>query len=128
MVTTGKKQQGDATSVVATSITLHSDRRVSPSINGLSNRMIDGSARLAPSRISSLRSMTIPRFALRRSEAAASFGISEGTFDKWVREGKMPRGRHIEGVVLWDTKQLGAAWDELVDEPARSNPFDRIIV
>lgn len=40
-----------------------------------------------------LREISIPRFALRRDEAAASLAISPTLFDNWVSEGKMPKGR-----------------------------------
>jgi predicted DNA-binding transcriptional regulator AlpA len=78
----------------------------------------------------SLRSVTIPRFALRRGEAAASLGISEALFDTWVHQQRMPRGRKIGGVVLWDVRALSAAWDSLVSEGelvAETNPFNRVV-
>jgi hypothetical protein len=40
----------------------------------------------------------------------------------------MPKGRKIDGVVLWDTRKIAAAWDALADEDMRSNPFDRVVV
>lgn len=78
----------------------------------------------------SLRSVTIPRFALRRSEAAASLGISEALFDTWVQQRKMPGGRKIGGVVLWDVRALSGAWDNLASEgelTPDSNPFNRVV-
>lgn len=65
-----------------------------------------------------LRSLSVPRFALRRSEAAASLGISDTLFDNWIRDGRMPKGRKIDGVVLWDTRKIAAAWDALAEEDA----------
>lgn len=91
-------------------------------------RNVIDSAQLQSGRPQSLRSISIPRFALRRPEAAASLGISEGLFDNWVKEGRMPKGRKIDGVVLWDTRQVAAAWDSLIDEGVRANPFDRVVV
>lgn len=73
----------------------------------------------------SLRVATIPRFAVRREEAAASLGISPTLFDCWVNDGKMPRGRKIGGVVLWDTEAIRECWARLRDsEDDGSNPFD----
>jgi predicted DNA-binding transcriptional regulator AlpA len=52
------------------------------------------------------RTLSIPRFALRRDEAAASVAISPTLFDEWIRLKRMPKGRKIGGVVLWDTQAL----------------------
>lgn len=46
------------------------------------------------------RELSLPRFAVRREEAAASVGVSASKFDEWVRDGKMPKGHKIDGVVL----------------------------
>lgn len=78
---------------------------------------------------SSLRKTSIPRLALRKEEAAASFGISSGLFDKWIKDGLMPVGRKIGGVVLWDADELGNAWLTLRDGESKSanNPFDGVV-
>ena len=47
-----------------------------------------------------LRSLSLPRFALRRDEVAASLAISPSRFDNWRQDGLMPAGRKIGGVVL----------------------------
>ncbi|ABC91687.1 hypothetical protein RHE_CH02920 [Rhizobium etli CFN 42] len=78
------------------------------------------------------RELSIPRFALRRQEAAASLGISASLFDNWVDQGFMPKGTKINGVVLWDTEQIRAAWQGLVESGAANsqddnNPFDGVI-
>lgn len=74
----------------------------------------------------------IPCFALRRQEAAASLGISASLFDNWVTQGLMPKGTRVGGVVRWDTEQLRAAWQALVESGATAqddnNPFDGVIV
>ncbi|MCJ9672919.1 MULTISPECIES: AlpA family transcriptional regulator [unclassified Neorhizobium] len=82
---------------------------------------------------SSLREISIPRFALRRDEAAASLAISPSLFDNWVGEGKMPRGRKIGGIILWDAERIRSAWLALIDsdEPKKEdgpNPFDGRVV
>lgn len=78
---------------------------------------------------SSLRKVTIPRHALRKDEAAASLGISSGLFDKWVKDGMMPQGHKIGGVVLWDADELGNAWVTLRDggQNNTDNPFDGVV-
>ena len=75
----------------------------------------------------SLRSASLPRFALRRDEVAASVSISPTLLDEWIRLGKMPKGRKIRGVVLWDTQEVWEYWCKLRDEDGdRNNPFDGI--
>ncbi|MBB4259979.1 AlpA family transcriptional regulator [Bradyrhizobium sp. CIR3A] len=77
----------------------------------------------------SLRELSLPRFALRRDEAAASLAISPTLFDDWVSEGRMPKGRKIGGVVLWDAEEVGEHWIVLRDgeASAKINPFDKIV-
>jgi hypothetical protein len=72
------------------------------------------------------REASLPRFALRRDEAAASVAVSPTKFDEWVVGGKMPKGRKIDGVVLWDVQELREAWQRLRDGETISNPFDTI--
>jgi predicted DNA-binding transcriptional regulator AlpA len=72
------------------------------------------------------RDLSLPRFALRRDEAAASLAISETTFDKWVELKRMPSGHKIDGVMLWDTQEIREYWNRLKDGPAANNPFDSV--
>lgn len=80
----------------------------------------------------SLREISIPRFALRRDEAAASLAISPSTFDNWIGEGKMPKGRKIGGVTLWDAESIRTAWLNLADIeeplPETDNPYEGIVL
>jgi predicted DNA-binding transcriptional regulator AlpA len=81
----------------------------------------------------SLREQSIPRFALRRDEAAASLAISPSLFDNWVDEGKMPSGRKVGRVVLWDTESIRSAWLALADgdpvtEDEGDNPYKDVVV
>lgn len=62
------------------------------------------------------RSKSQPRRGLRREEAAAYVGVSPAKFDGWVKEGRMPKPKRIDGVVLWDIVRLDMAWDELPGE------------
>ncbi len=81
----------------------------------------------------SLREISLRRFALRRGEAAAVLGISPGTFDTWVRDGLMPKGKKIGGVVLWDADRVHARWQEIAEEREElseddgENPFDGLV-
>lgn len=76
----------------------------------------------------SARDVSIPRFALRRNEAAASVGVSPTTFDEWVKEGRMPIGHKVGGVVLWDVGEVREAWERLRDgRPVENNPFDGVV-
>ena len=73
------------------------------------------------------RLQSIPRFALRRDEAAAAVAVSNTKFDEWCADGRMPRGRRIDGVVLWDTGEVLEAWERLRDGNAACNPFDEVV-
>jgi predicted DNA-binding transcriptional regulator AlpA len=75
----------------------------------------------------SLRVLSLPRFALRRDQAAASLSISTTKFDEWCADGRMPKGRKIDGVVLWDTGEILEAWEQLRDGNHSRNPFDEVV-
>lgn len=79
-----------------------------------------------------LRSLSLPRFALRRDEAAASLAISPASFDAWVANGIMPQGKKVRGIVLWDAERIRAAWVNLVESDETktdgANPFDHMVV
>lgn len=80
-----------------------------------------------------LRASSLPRFALRRVEAAASFSISPSLFDTWVKSGIMPEGKRVRGVILWDAEALRTAWQSIADndeqmaEDEGENPFDNLV-
>lgn len=75
-----------------------------------------------------LRASSIPRFAMRRDEAAASLAISPTLFDEWVRLNRMPKGHKIGGVKLWDTQEIQEHWWKMKNEDdSRQNPFDSIV-
>lgn len=79
-----------------------------------------------------IRAASVPRFALRRNEAAASLAISPSLFDNWVKLGRMPIGRKIDGVVLWDAEEIRVSWQALAEPVAVKdegiNPFDSLVV
>lgn len=77
----------------------------------------------------SLREATIRRLAYRREEAAASLGISPSLFDRWISEGRMPRGHKVGGVVLWDAQAVVDCWRSICEADREGdddgdNPFD----
>ena len=76
----------------------------------------------------SLREQTLPRFALRRDEAAASLSVSPSTFDKWVDDGRMPKGRKVDGLTLWDTEEIREHWLALRDGAIVRNPLDNMVL
>jgi predicted DNA-binding transcriptional regulator AlpA len=75
----------------------------------------------------SIRDLSLPRFALRRDEAAAAVAVSTTKFDEWCADGRMPKGRKIDGVVLWDTQEVREAWERLRDGQHMKNPFDGVV-
>jgi len=79
----------------------------------------------------SLREISIPRFALRRDEAAAALAISPSTFDSWIKKGFMPEGRAVGGVTLWDAHKVREAWQRLADDQDTAddtdNPFNGVV-
>jgi predicted DNA-binding transcriptional regulator AlpA len=70
------------------------------------------------------RDISLPRFALRRDEAAASVAVSPTKFDGWCQDGRMPKGRKIDGVVLWDAQEVRESWERLRDGEGAKNPLD----
>lgn len=50
---------------------------------------------------------------LSRTQAALYVGVSPGTFDALVDEGKMPAPKRARARVLWDRHQLDEAFDAL---------------
>jgi hypothetical protein len=73
------------------------------------------------------RDLSLPRFALRREEAAASLAVSPTKFNEWVDDGRMPKGRKIDGVVLWCVQEIREAWERMKDGDGAKNPFDGVI-
>jgi hypothetical protein len=73
------------------------------------------------------RILSLPRFAMRREEAAASVAVSPTKWDMWVKDGRMPKGLKIDGVMLWDTAQVLDAWERLRDTQSSRNAFDGVV-
>jgi predicted DNA-binding transcriptional regulator AlpA len=64
------------------------------------------------------RAQSQPRRGLRREEAAAYLGFSARKFDELVADGRMPKPKYIDAVVVWDIRRLDLAWDALPEENA----------
>jgi predicted DNA-binding transcriptional regulator AlpA len=76
--------------------------------------------------------VTLPRFAVRRDEAAATVGVSPSKFDDWVKQKRMPAPVRVDGVTLWDLEAVWQAWVTMRDSaspPADDgpNPFDNLV-
>jgi hypothetical protein len=66
-----------------------------------------------------------PRRGLNRTEAAAYIGVSPSKFDEMVRDGRMCAPKRIDARVVWDIRQLDAAFDGLPSEGDDvQNPWD----
>ncbi|MBL4766408.1 MAG: hypothetical protein JKY94_01605 [Rhodobacteraceae bacterium] len=67
----------------------------------------------------------LPPRGLKRAQAAAWLSVSTTTFDKMVRDGRMPRARRIDGRVVWDLRELEVKFDQLPhDGEDAANPWD----
>lgn len=72
-----------------------------------------------------LKALTQPRRGLRRVEAAIFIGVSPTKFDELVSDGRMPRPKRIDGVVVWDQRRLDLAFEALPEEgEGDGNPWD----
>lgn len=63
---------------------------------------------------------TAPRRGLRRREAAQYVAVSPTKFDELVGDGRMPQPLKVDGCVIWDIRDLDAAFDALKDEDGRN--------
>lgn len=54
---------------------------------------------------------------LSRDEAAYYVGLGTTKFDSMVADGRMPRGKRVDGRVIWDRVQLDMAFSELDSRP-----------
>ncbi|KFC73230.1 hypothetical protein FG93_01974 [Bosea sp. LC85] len=64
----------------------------------------------------------VPR-GLCREEAAYYIGVGTTKFDELVADRRMPRGKAIDGRVVWDRVALDMAFSDL-DEAGSENAID----
>lgn len=69
--------------------------------------------------------ITQPRRGLSRVEAARYVGIGTTKFDEMVKDGRMPKAVRIDDRVLWDIRDLDAAWENL-KAGATANAWDNV--
>ena len=66
-----------------------------------------------------------PRRGLNRAEASLYIGVSPSKFDELVKDGRMCSPKRIDGRVVWDIRQLDAAFENLpCDGDDAQNPWD----
>lgn len=65
----------------------------------------------------------LPRRGLRRTAAAVYVGVGPSKFDEMVKDGRMPRPKHIDGCVIWDIRQLDLAFDALTDSKSEEDTW-----
>lgn len=74
-----------------------------------------------------VRALPLPTpLALSRAQAAAFIGISSTTFDRLVREGRMPRPKAIYGRNVWAVLALEQAFAALDAAATDHNPLDEV--
>jgi len=60
-------------------------------------------------------------------EAAAEYvGVSPNTFDEMVRDGRMPKPKHINARRVWDVRALDIAFVALPSD-GDANPWDEVM-
>src|SRR3954452_24770670 len=81
-------------------------------------------ARLMP-RYAALPPNLAPR-GLCREAAAEYIGVSAGTFDELVRDGRMPGPKRINARKVWDVRKLDIAFAALPAD-GDANPWDEVL-
>lgn len=73
------------------------------------------------------RSVLPPSLAprgLSRDQAAAYVGVSSGTFNAMVDDGRMPSAKVINSRLVWDRHALDLAFEALPDKHGRATEDD----
>lgn len=68
----------------------------------------------------------LPR-GLSADEAARYIGVGRTKFDELVARGTMPRGKKIDGRVVYDRLALDAAFSDLPEDGNGENAIDRAL-
>jgi predicted DNA-binding transcriptional regulator AlpA len=66
----------------------------------------------------------LPPLGLRREAAAAFVCMSPSKFDQLVADGRMPKPKHIDGIVQWPVERLKEAYNALPDDSTESDWYD----
>jgi predicted DNA-binding transcriptional regulator AlpA len=66
---------------------------------------------------------SLPPRGLSREQAAAYYGVSAGTFDEMVQDGRAPSPKVINKRNVWDRHALDLAFDALPDKQAPKLEF-----
>jgi len=61
---------------------------------------------------------------VNRLAAASYIGLSATKFDELVRDGRMPKPKHIDRRRVWDIRAIDDAIDKLPSDDNQCNPFD----
>ena len=66
----------------------------------------------------------LPPRLVNRMAAASHLGLSASKFDELVKDGRMPKPKHIDRRRAWDVRALDQAIDNLPSDDEPNNPFD----
>lgn len=67
-----------------------------------------------------------PPRGLSRDDAARYIGVGTTKFDEMVKDSRMPKGKRVDGRVVWDRVALDIAFTDLPDDKS-SNFFDGML-
>ncbi|NGN45023.1 hypothetical protein G6N74_28615 [Mesorhizobium sp. CGMCC 1.15528] len=69
--------------------------------------------------------LNLPPRGLSRTEAAAYVGVSPTLLDMMVKDGRMPKPKHINSRTVWDIRKIDKAFDELPGgDPDEENEWE----
>jgi predicted DNA-binding transcriptional regulator AlpA len=70
----------------------------------------------------------LPPRGLSREESAGYVGVGVTKFDEMVRDGRMPRPKHVDGRVIWDRHKLDRSFEMLGESEGEDvNPWDQAV-
>lgn len=69
--------------------------------------------------------LSYPPRGMSREESARYIGVGTTLFDEMVADGRMPKGKRINGRVVWDRFALDAAFSDLDNENV--NTLDQLL-
>ena len=70
----------------------------------------------------------LPR-GMRVEEAALYLGMGRSKFLQLVCEGRLPKPKAVDGMRIWDRRELDASFDDFAEhaDNGRPNSFDEIL-